>query len=107
MKNVTAFPSRPARPVRPILTRQRMHSGQRTSRTDPVHVALHARREIVVDYLPHAFEVHTSGHDFRADHYPALAPPHSAYGVLTLLVRQARVQAVDVCDSGKNKFFGE
>jgi hypothetical protein len=70
-------------------------------------IALHSRRKIVVDDFSHALEIHTSGHDFRRDHDPTFASPHSAHGVLTFLGRQPCMEAIDIWNAVEDKFFGQ
>jgi hypothetical protein len=84
-----------------------MFRSGRERRTDAVHVALHALREVVVDDLAHAAEVHPARHDLRRDEHPALAAAHARDRVLALRAREPRVQDADVRDAREHELLAE
>lgn len=67
----------------------------KAARTDPVNVALDARREVVVDDRSDAAEVHAAAHELGADEDPDLALAELAQDALALLWRPLRVDHVD------------
>lgn len=75
--------------------------------TNSVDVTLHTGREIIIDHLPHALEIHTPCHDFCTDHYPALAPAHPTDSILALFPAHTSVKAVDVGYAVKDQFLGQ
>jgi len=72
-----------------------------------MHIALYTGREVIIDYLPYTLKVHTSSHDFRADHHPTLAFAHSAHGVLSLFLAHPCMEAIHVGDTVQDEFLRE
>jgi len=75
--------------------------------TDTMNITLHTSREVIIDNLPHALEIHTSGHDFRTDHHPALASAHSAHGVISFLLAHPCMKAIHVWNRVQDELFCE
>ena len=72
-----------------------------------MHIALYASGEIIVDDLSDPSEIHATCHDFRADHYPALPPTHSADCVIALFLGHSCVERVDIWNPIQNKLLGK
>jgi hypothetical protein len=70
-----------------------------------MHIALYTGRKVIIDDLSYTSEVHTSSHNFRTDHYPALASAHASYSIFSLLFAHPCMEAIHIRDPVYNEFF--
>ena len=75
--------------------------------TNSMDIALNTLREIIVDNLTDALEIHSSRHDLRGNHHPTLALSHTTDCIFSFFLGHPSVQVIDIRSTTENKLFGE